>query len=191
MKILAKVFVLSTVLCFFSCSSEGQSQTTTTTEPETIAVETSSTIDPLKDPCEALSGADIVAINGFRASTDGTTNMASSDTWRICDFVVDKRNLSVSLKRYDDRIIETQGVERTYQKILETQDELSREEVKDAPGDQAIYTYGRKGPIFSYVLQWRYANHTEGMIAISYAKKQKAENVRQQLVSIATTLDKM
>ena len=151
-----------------------------------------SSTEALKDPCALLSSSFITSIDGFKKSNDGRKNLISSDTWKVCDFLVDNNFLSVSLKRYDDRIIERKGVESTYQRILKTQDQLTRAEVPNAPGDQAIYTYGKTntpGKPYNFLLQWRYGNHTEGQISISYGKKQDADDMLNRLIKLAEKLD--
>lgn len=146
-------------------------------------------LNPVEDPCDLLTPKKLTSIYGIKTASEGRANLANSETWRICDFIVDKRNMSVSLKRHSDRIIERKGLERSYQSTLEIKDKFSRTEVDGAPGDQTIFIHGQKGPIYSYSLQWRYANHTEGMIAISFPKKQKADEVLRKLKAIAALLD--
>lgn len=172
----------------------GQSTGDQATETNNAAVEVKPaiTLPTLKDPCEILSAADITALGGFQTSNDGKANLISSDTWKVCDFLVDKKGLSISLKRYDDGIIERKGVASTYQKILAMEDDLTRIEVPNAPGDQAIFTYGQTnnpGRPYSYLLQWRYGNHTEGQMTMTYSDKQKADELLSRLVKIAEKLD--
>jgi len=188
MKLFSKSILLLALLCLIACGEE--SKTNTATEPKTVAeAPAQTTLEALKDPCEILTKADMESIEGFQEVSEGKANLASSDTWKICDFTVNRRGMGVSLKRYNQRIIETKGVERTYQKNLAIEDELTRREVPSAPGDQAIYTYGHKGLNHTYVLQWRYENHTEGMISISFGDEQNADAILKQLVAVASKLD--
>ncbi|MFK8044045.1 MAG: hypothetical protein AB8B72_01020 [Crocinitomicaceae bacterium] len=189
MKSYVKIFTSSLVILFISCGGEKQSKITEKSSNTTIQeVTPSANLKPIKDPCEALSSSSITSIEGFQKSSEGTPNLASSETWRICDFLVDNKNLSVSIKRHSNRTIETKGLESSYQKSLEIEDKLTRIEAKSTPGDQSIYTYGRKGVIYSYMLQWRYANHTEGIISISFPEEQDADDLLRKLSDISMKL---
>lgn len=191
-RLLSNSLMLLTLLCVASCSSGG-SQSQNEEESDVPADKTpSTTLEPIKDPCELLSRSDLESIEGFQQASEGRTNAISNDTWRVCDFMVDNRNLSVSLKRYDARMIETKGLESYYQDILKTENEFIKAEAQNAPGDQAIYTYGKTnlpGSPYKYLLQWRYGNHTEGMISINIGSEQNSDSMLKRLVGIAEKLD--
>ena len=157
-------------------------------EPEKTS---SVSIEPLKDPCTLLSSSEIESLDGFEKSSAGNLHKASGDTYKQCNFLVDKKQLGIIFRRLSQKEIELKKLESNYEFYLK-QDAYT--EVQNTPGDQAIYSYTKttvpSGTNYSYSLQWRYGNHTERQIGLTYAnEEQDPKDILKPLLQMAKNLE--
>ena len=157
---------------------------------EILEEEMSISQEPLKDPCKLLSSAEIESTDGFENSSEGILHKASGNTYKQCDFLVDKRQMGVVFRRLNQKEIELKKLESNYKFYLK-QDAYT--EVENVPGDQAMFSFTQtkspSGVKYAYSLQWRYGNHTERKIGISYADEQNRSDVLSSLVELANKLE--
>ena len=189
MKLLSEWLIIVKVFCVISFV--GSIDNTNDTKLDKLEERASTSLDPLKDPCELLSSKEIESIDGFKKSSDGSLHKASGDTYKQCDFLVDKNQLSIVFRRLSQKEIDLKKLESGYEFYLK-QDAYS--EVQNVPGDQAIYSHNTKttpsGTFYSYLLQWRYGNHTEHQIGITYSKgEQNPDDILKALVVMANKLE--
>lgn len=189
MRAFTKSLVLILLLCLTSCG--GNAESTTGEKPDPPKEVASTSAEPLKNPCEVLTRTEIESIDGFNTSSEGKLHKASGDTYKQCNFLVDEKQLGVVFKRLSQKEIELKKLESNYAFYLK-QDTYS--EVQNAPGDQAIFSYSEttvpSGTNYSYSLQWRYGNHTERQIGITYSNaKQNPGDVLQPLVAMAKKME--
>ncbi len=189
MRVFSESLILVMLLCTTSCGGSAESDNGEKPEPPK---ETSSiSIDPLKDPCELLSSTEIESIDGFEKSSEGRLHKASGDTYKQCNFLVDERQLGIIFRRLSQKEIELKKLERNYEFYLK---QVAYSEVQNAPGDQAIYSYSEttvpSGTNYSYSLQWRYGNHTERQIGITYSNdEQNPTEMLKPLLEMARKME--
>jgi hypothetical protein len=99
--------------------------------------------------------------------------------------------MGIVFRRLNEREIEGKKLERNYTFYLK-QDSYS--EVQNAPGDQAIFSSSEttvpSGTNYTYTLQWRYGNHTERQIGMTYSNDaQDPEALRGALVEMAQKME--
>jgi len=189
MSVLKNSFILFIVFFLTSCGGTAASDTADKTQPTKEAPSTS--IDPLKDPCELLSRAAIESIEGFTTSSEGRLHKASGDTYKQCNYTVDGNPVGVIFRRLRQKEIDINKLETNYAFYLK-QDAYS--DVPNAPGDQAMFsereTTGPSGTSTAYSLQWRYGNHTERQIEISYTTDAPApREVLPRLLEMAREME--
>jgi len=189
MKRLSECLVLVMFLCVTSCG--GNTESSTGEQRDTPEEKPSVSPESLKNPCELLSSSEIESIDGFEKSSEGSLHKASGKTYKQCDFSVDDRLLSIIFRRLSQKETDLKKLESNFEFYLK-QDAYS--EVQNAPGDQAMYSFRKSetpsGMTYSYLLQWRYGNHTERQIGISYVNdEQEPDVIRERLVEIANKLE--
>ncbi len=189
MRLLSECLILTMALCITSCGGNAQSDNgEKQDEPEKTS---SVSIEPLKDPCTLLSSSEIESLDGFEKSSKGNLHKASGDTYKQCNFTVDEKQLGIIFRRLSQKEIDLKKLESNYEFYLK-QDAYS--EVQNAPGDEAFYSYTEttvpSGTNYSYSLQWRYGNHTERQIGITYANdEQNPKDILKPLVQMAKIME--
>ena len=189
MRVLSEGLILLMLLCFISCGETADSDNVEKQEtPEETAPVS---IESLKNPCELLSRSEIESIDGFEKSSECNLHKASGDTYKQANFLVDDRKLGIVFRRLSEKEIERKKLESDYDFYLK-QDTYS--EVPNAPGDQAIFSYSEttvpSGTNYTYSLKWRYGNHTEREIGITYSNdEQDPEEMMKPLVAMAKIME--
>ena len=189
MSILKNSFIL--FIGFFLTSCGGTAASDTADKPEPTKETPSTSIDPLNNPCELLSRAAIESIDGFTSSSEGRLHPASGDTYKQCNYTVDGHPLGIIFRRLRQKEIDIKKLETNYAFYLK-QDAYS--DVPNAPGDQALFSFrettGPSGTSTAYSLQWRYGNHTERQIEISYTTDAPDRNeVLPRLLEMAREME--
>ena len=189
MRVFSESFILVLLLCLTACSGSAESDPGEKQDPpkEKAAV----SIEPLKNPCELLSPTEIESIDGFEKSSECNLHKASGETYKQANFLVDERQLGIVFRRLSEKEIERKKLESDYDFYLK-QDTYS--EVPNAPGDQAIFSYSEttvpSGTNYTYSLKWRYGNHTEREIGITYSNdEQDPEEMMKPLVAMAKIME--
>lgn len=182
-------FFIALVALLTSCGNSSSETNSIESKDKPQVVQVANKINPLGEPC-IVTGAEIAKIIGWEEYSEGRPNGINNEYMKACDYGSSSGNLQIGFERYKERIIERKYLEKGYQRELETPaDGQTTQEVSAGFGDQAIYVFGRKGPIHTYILKWRFGNHTQKMIYFSSSKKQNAEDKLQQLKQIAAKLE--
>jgi len=189
MRALTEGLILIIILCLTSCGGNAESTTGDKQDPPKETLSTS--VEPLKNPCELLSPTEIESFDGFEKSSECNLHKASGETYKQANFLVDERQLGIVFRRLSEKEIERKKLESDYDFYLK-QDTYS--EVPNAPGDQAIFSYSEttvpSGTNYTYSLKWRYGNHTEREIGITYSNdEQDPEEMMKPLVAMAKIME--
>lgn len=191
MSVLKNSFILFIVFFLTSCGGTAASDTADN-KPEPTKETPSVSVDPLKNPCELLSRAAIESIDGFTTSSEGRLHQASGDTYKQCNYTVDGHPLGIIFRRLSQKEIELNKLENNYAFYLK---QAAYSEVPIAPGDQAMFSYrettGPSGTNTAYSLQWRYGNHTERHIEMTYSKdKPDPKELLKRLLEMAREMER-
>jgi hypothetical protein len=189
MSLLKNSFIL--FIGFFLISCGGTAASDTTDKPEPTKETPSTSIDPLKDPCELLSRTAIESIDGFTTSSEGRLHQASGDTYKQCNYTVDGHPVGIIFRRLSQKEIDIKKLENNYAFYLKQE---AYSDVPNAQGDQALFsereTTGPSGTSAAYLLQWRYGNHTERQIEISYSTDAPSRaEILAQLLEMARKME--
>ena len=189
MRLLSERLAIAMLICIVSCG--GNVESDNGEKQDTPEEKSSVSLEPLKNPCELLSSSEIESIDRFEKASEGNLHKASGDTYKQCDFSVDERQLGIIFRRLSEKEIELKKLERNYEFYLK-QDAYT--EVQGVPGDQAMYSYSEatvpSGTNYSYSLQWRYGNHTERQIGITYANdEQNPKDMLKPLLEMANKME--
>jgi len=188
-----KSALLITILALCLACSEGNTQTaaTTTTTPVADAaasVETSPTLD---HPCDAISGADLVRVLNWGGANDAMPTTMSDGRIQSC-YYSSTDNVgaaTITVTQSSEKTIERKGLERSFASDLSNEEgRLSYKTVDANLGDQAIYGFGKRGPSYSYRLQWRVGNTTRYSIDATAYKEQDPEVMLEKLKELTALL---
>lgn len=142
------------------------------------------------DVCK-IPAEEVASIFGWKGVTGPFPNSMNNEKRQACDYVGSGTSgrLMILQEQYEGRIVENKYVESAFDATLtDTRSDLSWDVIQGAPGDAAIYGYGKDGPNHTYMLKYRFGNQKMVTITHSGSKKRNPEETLEGLLTIARKL---
>lgn len=183
-------FLLLLTISLACGNRSARAETETASAAPDAAITSPPTINA-EPPCETFSGADVATAFDWGGSTDGEAATMRDGRLQSCRFMStgNSGQASFTISHSDARIIEKKYLESAFTRDLARKDDrLTSREVSGGPGDQALYTTGRRGPHHLYKLRWRKGNETDYDITLRATKKQDKTAILETLLELAARM---